>query len=230
MTNNAETIRGRCKTETNIDLRREAGRAKIDGVDEGNEAEGAGAREESDEWEEFGNRKVMRKHDPRQSAGEGGPRDDASPISQFVQALRHGERTRRRLSQNDGRRETSSGSALGLHFHGRREGREDVGALGCERKRDKGCAVVPRKTTGEWICRAARSLSFWRTPPLHTFSTSAQYIHSCADLIDFQPFSRLRKNRNFMCQHARLQCCTSVFEELDARIGGFSFLTQDPEI
>ena len=40
--------------------------AKIDGVDEGGEAEGAGGREESDEWEEFGNRKVVRKHDPRQ--------------------------------------------------------------------------------------------------------------------------------------------------------------------
>ena len=40
--------------------------AKIDGVDEGGEVEGAGGREESDEWEEFGNRKVVRKHDPRQ--------------------------------------------------------------------------------------------------------------------------------------------------------------------
>ena len=40
--------------------------AKIDGVDEGDEAEGAGGREEPDEWEEFGNRKVVRKHDPRQ--------------------------------------------------------------------------------------------------------------------------------------------------------------------
>ena len=40
--------------------------AKIDGVDEGDEAEGAGGREESDKWEEFGNRKAVRKHDPRQ--------------------------------------------------------------------------------------------------------------------------------------------------------------------
>ena len=40
--------------------------AKIDGVDEGDDAEGAGGREESDEWEEFGNRKVVRKHDSRQ--------------------------------------------------------------------------------------------------------------------------------------------------------------------
>ena len=58
MTNNAEEIRERCKTETNIEMGREGGMAKIDGVDEGDEAEGAGGREESDEWEEFGNRKL----------------------------------------------------------------------------------------------------------------------------------------------------------------------------
>ena len=39
-----------------------------------------------------------------------------------------------------GRRAASSGSALGLHVHGRREGREDVGILGCERKGDESCA------------------------------------------------------------------------------------------
>ena len=66
VTNNVEEIRERCKTETNIEMRREGGMAKIDGVDEGGEVEGAGGREESDEWEEFGNRKVVRKHDPRQ--------------------------------------------------------------------------------------------------------------------------------------------------------------------
>ena len=66
MTNNAEAVRGRCKTEAYIERRREGGMAKIDGVDEANEDEGAGGREESDEWEEFGNRKVVRKHDPRQ--------------------------------------------------------------------------------------------------------------------------------------------------------------------
>ena len=42
MTNNAEEIRGRCKTETNIEMRREGGMTKIDGIDEGDEAEGAG--------------------------------------------------------------------------------------------------------------------------------------------------------------------------------------------
>ena len=48
MTNDAEEIRERCKTETNIEIRREGGMAKIDGVDEGGEVEGAGGREESD--------------------------------------------------------------------------------------------------------------------------------------------------------------------------------------
>ena len=38
MTNNVEEIRERCKTETNIEMRREGGMAKIDGVDEGGEA------------------------------------------------------------------------------------------------------------------------------------------------------------------------------------------------
>ena len=40
--------------------------AKIDGVDEGDEAEGAGRREYFDDREEFGNRRVVRKHDLRQ--------------------------------------------------------------------------------------------------------------------------------------------------------------------
>ena len=45
MTNNAEEIRECCKTETNFEMRRDGGMAKIDGVDEGDEAEGAGGRE-----------------------------------------------------------------------------------------------------------------------------------------------------------------------------------------
>ena len=92
--NNAEEIRERCKTEANIKTRRDGAMANIDGVDED---EGARGREESDEWEEFGNRKVVRKHDPRQP-GEGGTRDDTSSVSQLVQALHHGERRRRGLS------------------------------------------------------------------------------------------------------------------------------------
>ena len=139
--NNAEEIRERCKTKTNIRVRRESGMAKIDGVDEGGETEGAGGREEPDKWEEFG--KVVRFHDhrqPSQQEKKGGTRDDASSVSQLVQALHHGERTRRGLLQVDGGRAASSGSALGLHLHGRREGREDVGILDCKRKGDECCA------------------------------------------------------------------------------------------
>ena len=39
LTNHVEEIRERCKTETNIEMRRESGTAKIDGVDEGGEAD-----------------------------------------------------------------------------------------------------------------------------------------------------------------------------------------------
>ena len=141
MTNDAEEIRERCKTETNIEMRREGGMAKIDGVDEGDEAEGAGGREESDEWEEFGNRKVVRKHDPRQPSQREKEEHEMTHLP-FRSWCRHcimGKRTRRRLSQVDGRRAASSGSALGLHVHGRREGREDVGILGCEREGDESC-------------------------------------------------------------------------------------------
>ena len=137
VTNNAEEIRERCKTETNFEMRREGCMAKIDGVDEDDEAEGAGGREESDEWEEFGNTKVLRKHDPRQPSQQ---EKEEHEITQLMQALHYGERTRRIVSQVDGRRAASSGSALGLHVHGRREGREDVGTPGCERERDESCA------------------------------------------------------------------------------------------
>ena len=44
MTNNAEEMRGRCKTKTNIKLRREVGMTKIDGVD-GDENEETDGRE-----------------------------------------------------------------------------------------------------------------------------------------------------------------------------------------
>ena len=42
--NNAEEIRGRFKTKTNIKVRRESGVTKIDGVDD-DEIEGTGRRE-----------------------------------------------------------------------------------------------------------------------------------------------------------------------------------------
>ena len=83
---------------------------------------------------------AQKRSSPAKSAGEGGTRHDASSVSELVQALHYGERTRRRLSPVDGGRAASSGSALGLHVHGRREGREDVGILGCKRKGDESCA------------------------------------------------------------------------------------------
>ena len=49
MTNNEGAIRGLCKTETIIEMRRKGGMAKIDGEDEGDDAEGGAGREESDE-------------------------------------------------------------------------------------------------------------------------------------------------------------------------------------
>ena len=67
MQNNEEEIRERCKKKTNIKAREEAGVAKTDGVDDDDdETEGTGGRETPDELEEFGSRKVVRKHDPRQ--------------------------------------------------------------------------------------------------------------------------------------------------------------------
>ena len=68
MTNNTEEVRGRCKTKANIKVREEAGVAKIDGVDDDENEETEG-REAHDEQEEFGSRKVVRKHDPRQPSG-----------------------------------------------------------------------------------------------------------------------------------------------------------------
>ena len=66
MTKNVEEISERCKTKTNIKERRESGVAKIHGVDDGAETEGAGGRQAFDEWDDFGSRKVVREHDPRQ--------------------------------------------------------------------------------------------------------------------------------------------------------------------
>ena len=142
MTNNVEEIRERCKTETNIEMRREGGMAKIDGVDEGGEVGGAGGREESDEWEEFGNRKVVRKHDPRQPSQQEKEEHEMTHLP-FRSWCRHcimgrGREEDCRKSMEEERQ--VPGSAPGLHVHGRREGREDVGILGCEREGDESCA------------------------------------------------------------------------------------------
>ena len=65
MTNNTEEIRERCKAKANIKVREVAGVAKI-GVVDGSENEETEGREAHDEQEEFGSRRVVRKHDPRQ--------------------------------------------------------------------------------------------------------------------------------------------------------------------
>ena len=62
---------------------------------------------------EFGRRKVVRKHDARQpSEQEREEHEMTSSDSQLVQALHHGERTRRRLPQNGGGREASPRSSF----------------------------------------------------------------------------------------------------------------------
>ena len=114
-------------------------------------------KEEQDEknlmsWEEFGNRKVVRKHDPRQPSQQEKEEHEMTHLP-FGSWCRHCIMARGReedCRKVDGGRAASSGSALVLHVHGRREGREDVGILGCKRKGDESCAQF---RTREWICR-----------------------------------------------------------------------------
>ena len=147
MTNNAEEIRERCKTETNIEMRREGGMAKID---EGDEAKGPGGREESDEWEEFGNRHVVRKHDPRQPSQQEKEEHEMTHLP-FRSWCRHCIMVRGR--EEDCRKSMEEERQIPeVHLNSwAREGREDVGILGCERKGAVLSTVVPKKTTGEWI-------------------------------------------------------------------------------
>ena len=142
MTNDAEEIRERCETETNTKVRRESGVAKIYGVDEGDEAEGAGGREESDEWEEFGNREVVRKHDPRQPSQQEKEEHEMThlPFRRWC----------RRCIMGRGREEDCRKSMeeewqvpevhLDYIFMETREGREDISILACKRKGDESCA------------------------------------------------------------------------------------------
>ena len=67
MTSSVEEIRERCKTMTKHqgEDKRVAWRRSMEWND-GDETQGAAGREEYDEWEDFGSRKLMRKHDPRQ--------------------------------------------------------------------------------------------------------------------------------------------------------------------
>ena len=157
MTNNAEAIRGRCKTEANIKMRRESGMAKIDGVDEADKAKGAGGREESDEWEEFGNRKVVRKHDPRQpSQQEKGEHEMTHlPFRSWCRHLIMGrgrEEDCRRTMEEE--RQVAEVHLDYMFIGDEKEGKTLAFLVAREREtRAVISTVVPRKTTGEWRCR-----------------------------------------------------------------------------
>ena len=112
MTNNTEEVRGRCKTKDNIKVREEAVVAKIDGVDDDENEETQG-REAQDEQEEFGSRKVVRKHDPRQ------PSEQEREEHEMTHLPFRSWWTRRGLSQNDGGRAASPRSSFGQRDHGR---------------------------------------------------------------------------------------------------------------
>ena len=157
VTNNAEEIRERCKTETNIEMRRQGGMAKIDGVDEGGEVEGAGGREESDEWEEFGNRKVVRKHDPRQPSQQEKEEHEMTHLP-FRSWCRHCimERGRDEDCRKSMEEERQVPEVhLDYMFMGdEKEGKTLAFLVAREREtRAVLSSVVPRKTTGEGICR-----------------------------------------------------------------------------
>ena len=161
VTNHVEEIRVRCKTETNIEMRREGGMAKIDGVDEGGEVEGAGGREESDEWEEFGNRKVVRKHDPRQPSQQEKEEHEMTHLP-FRSWCRHcimgrGREEDCRKSMEEERQVPEV--HLDYMFMGdEKEGKTLAFLVAREREtRAVLSTVVPRKTTGEWICRRLNS-------------------------------------------------------------------------
>ena len=156
MTNNAETIRGRCKIETNIEMRREGGMAKIDGIDEGDEAEGAGGPDESDECKEFGNRKVVRKHDPRQPSMQEKEEHEMTHLP-FRSWCRHCimGRGREEDCRNTIEEERQVPEVhLDYMLTGdEKEGKTLASLVARERvTRAVLSTVVPRKTTGEWIC------------------------------------------------------------------------------
>ena len=87
MNQDAEEIRERCKTTTEISAREDACVTRIEAVD-GVVREESAEQTKQDEEEEFGERKTTRKHDPRQpSEQQRIERNDASSFSQLVQTL-----------------------------------------------------------------------------------------------------------------------------------------------
>ena len=131
--------------------------AKIDGIDEGDEADGAGGREESDEWEEFGNRKIVRKHDPRQPSQQEKEEHEMTHLP-FRSWCRHCIMVRGR--EEDCRKSMEEERQVPevhldyMFMGGEKEGKTLAFLVAREREtRAVLSTVVPRKTTGEWICR-----------------------------------------------------------------------------
>ena len=137
--------------------------AKIDGVDEGGETEGAGGREEPDEWEEFGNRKVVRKHDPRQPSRQEKEEHEMThlPLRNWCRhcIMERGREEDCRKTMEDERQVPEV--HLDYMFMGNdKEGKTLAFLVAKEREaRAVLSTVVPRKTTGQWICRR---LMAWR--------------------------------------------------------------------
>ena len=132
--------------------------AKIDGVDEGGEAEGAGGREESDEWDEFGNRNVVvRKHDLRQPSQQEKEEHDMTHLP-FRSWCRHcimgrgREEDSRKLMEEE--RHVPE-VHLDYMFMGDEKEGKTLAFLAARKRETKAVlsTLVPRKTTGEWICR-----------------------------------------------------------------------------
>ena len=109
------------------------------------------------EWEEFGNRKVMRKHDPRQPSQQEKEEHEMTHLP-FRSWCRHCIMGRGR--ENDCHKSMKEeGQVLEVHscymFMGdEKEGKTLAFLVAREREtRAVLSTVVPRKTTGEWICR-----------------------------------------------------------------------------
>ena len=119
--------------------------------------EGAGGREESDEWEEFGNRKVVRIHDPRQPSQQEKEEHEMTHLP-FRSWCRHcimgrGREEDCRKSMEEERQVPEV--HLDYMFMGDERERKTLAFLVARERETRAVlsTVVPRKTTGEWICR-----------------------------------------------------------------------------
>ena len=130
---------------------------KINGVDEGDEAEGAGGREEPDKREEFGNRRVARKYDPREPSQQEKEEHEMTHLP-FRSWCRHcimdrgREEDYRKAMEEE--RQVPEGHLNFMFTRDEKEGKTLALLVVRERTtRAVLSTVVPRKTTGEWICR-----------------------------------------------------------------------------